>query len=325
MQALILTAGLGTRLRPLTFVRAKAAVPVNGEPIVRRVISWLVAQGLSDLVLNLHHCPESIAAAVGDGRDLGARVRYSWENPVLGSAGGPRHALPLLTDLDGTKAGQSESSFVLVNGDTLTDLRLDEMIDVHRSSGALVTMALIPNPRPDVYGGVTIDEDGGHVTGFTRAGSGDASFHFIGIQIAHHRVFASLEDGVPAESVMQLYPQLISENPAAIAAHVVNAAFKDVGTPADYWETSLEMAGVEGHRLVSKADVSIDPSADVDRTAVWDRVHIGAHARLKDCIVCDGVHLAAGSRFTRCAIVPYRGETLRADEQVVKGLVIKRF
>ena len=97
-RALVLTAGLGTRLRPLTYVRAKGAVPVNGEALARRVVRWLSGQGVRDLVLNLHHLPETIAASVGDGSDLSARVRYSWEQPVLGSAGGPRRALPLLVD-----------------------------------------------------------------------------------------------------------------------------------------------------------------------------------------------------------------------------------
>jgi hypothetical protein len=97
-RALVLTAGLGTRLRPLTYLRAKAAVPINGETLARRAVRWLASQGITDLVLNLHHHPESITASVGDGADLGARVRYSWEQPLLGSAGGPRHALPLLID-----------------------------------------------------------------------------------------------------------------------------------------------------------------------------------------------------------------------------------
>ena len=87
--ALVLTAGLGTRLRPLTQVRAKPAIPVAGEPMVRRIVRWL-AGGVTDVVLNLHHLPETLAAAVGDGSDLGVRARYSWEQPeVLGSAGGP--------------------------------------------------------------------------------------------------------------------------------------------------------------------------------------------------------------------------------------------
>src|SRR5260370_5725215 len=98
MRALVLAAGRGTRLRPLTLTRAKAAAPVDGEPLARRTIRWLVGHGVRDLVVNLHHKPESIAAAVGDGSDLGPRVRYSWESPILGSAARPRHPLPLLLD-----------------------------------------------------------------------------------------------------------------------------------------------------------------------------------------------------------------------------------
>ena len=112
-RALLLTAGLGTRLQPLTSVRAKAAVPINGDALVRRVIRVLATAGIRDLVLNLHHRPATIAALVGDGTDLGVRVRYSWEQPVLGSAGGPRHALPLVVDRD-------DDDFLIVNGDTLT-------------------------------------------------------------------------------------------------------------------------------------------------------------------------------------------------------------
>src|SRR5436190_3616088 len=152
MRALVLTAGLGTRLQPLTLARAKAAAPVDGEPLPPRTIRWLVSHGIRDLLINLHHEPPSITAAVADGADLGARVRYSWESPVLGSAGGPRRALPLLRD------GSSDTAFVLVNGDTLTDVDLPAMIRRHRESGARVSMALIPNPRPEKYGGVLLDE-----------------------------------------------------------------------------------------------------------------------------------------------------------------------
>src|SRR5260221_3218981 len=139
LPALVLAAGLGTRLQPLTLARAKAAAPVDGEPLARRTIRWLVGHGVRDLVLNLHHKPESITAAVGDGRDLGARVRYSWESPVLGSAGGPRHALPLL--LDGLEA-RASPTFVVVHGDTLTDVDLTAMVAQHRRTGALVTIAV---------------------------------------------------------------------------------------------------------------------------------------------------------------------------------------
>src|SRR5438874_134835 len=82
-EELVLTAGLGTRLRPLTYVRAKPAIPVAGEPLIRRIIAWLAGRGIRDLVLNLHHLPETLTAVVGDGADLDARVRYSWEQPVV--------------------------------------------------------------------------------------------------------------------------------------------------------------------------------------------------------------------------------------------------
>src|SRR5438876_8071852 len=96
-QALVLTAGLGTRLRPLTDVRAKPAIPVAGEPLVRRIIAWLAANGVTELVLNLHHLADTLTVQVGDGSDLSARVRYSWEQPaILGSAGGPRQALAII-------------------------------------------------------------------------------------------------------------------------------------------------------------------------------------------------------------------------------------
>src|SRR6478735_7935372 len=165
-RALVLAAGLGTRLHPLTLARAKAAAAVDGEPLARRTVAWLVSQGFTDLVVNLHHKPQTIAAALGDGRDLGARIRYSWEDPVLGSAGGPRHAVPLLLD------STVERTALVVNGDTLTNVDLAAMIDAHRRSGALVTMALIPNPRPDKYGGVRLD-DRRAALGFVRRGSAE--------------------------------------------------------------------------------------------------------------------------------------------------------
>ncbi len=337
MRALILTAGLGTRLRPLTSVRAKGAVPVNGEPIVRRVIAWLAREHIVDLVLNLHHRPTSIATSVGDGHDLGVRVRYSWESAVLGSGGGPRHALPLLVDdrpsaeaaggerLSGQTAPREspESAFLIVNGDTLTDLRLAGMIDAHRASGALVTMALMRNPRPDLYAGVTIED--GRVSGFTRRGGAPESFHFVGVHVAEARAFRQLEDGVPAESVGGLYPQLIRADPAAVHAHVVEVPFRDVGSPADYLQTSLDLAAIEGDRLISAVGTAIHPSADVHRTPIWDHVSVGANARLEDCIIGDGATIPGGSRFHRCAIVPYTGEPPHEGERVEGGVVVRAF
>lgn len=345
-RALVLTAGLGTRLQPLTYLRAKAAVPVNGETLARRAVRWLVSQGITDLVLNLHHHPESITASVGDGSDLGARVRYSWEQPVLGSAGGPRHALPLLMDRSASRSPLPASrvpiresripspearfpipeppnpdAFIIINGDTLTDVNLAAMSERHRESGALVTMALIPNPRPETYGGVTVGGSG-EITGFTRAGTTRENYHFIGVQFADARAFAELADGVPADSVNVLYRSLIVSDPGSIAAFVCQARFQDIGTPADYLRTSVQLAREEGDRLLAGRNVQIPASADVRGTAVWDDVVIGAHATLVDCVVGDGVRIPDHAHYERCAIVPAGGRRPAAGERITDGLLM---
>jgi NDP-sugar pyrophosphorylase family protein len=321
-RALLLTAGLGTRLRPLTYVRAKAAVPINGEALVRRVIGTLAATGVRDLVLNLHHLPASIAGLVGDGSDLGVAVRYSWEQPVLGSAGGPRHALPLVTDSE-------DEDFLIVNGDTLTDVDVWSLLARHRASGALVTMALIPNPRPNQYGGVTVDPDG-WITGFTRARpseggtAGPSPYHFVGVQVARARAFASLEDGMPAESVNALYPRLIAEHPKSVAACISQASFLDIGTPRACLDTSLALAEVEGARLTG-ARTSIGESAMLIRSLVWDDVTVGARAQLRECIVADGVHIPDGARYERCAIVSAGNRTPVDGERIDGDLLVRSF
>jgi mannose-1-phosphate guanylyltransferase len=356
-RALVLTAGLGTRLRPLTYIRAKAAVPVNGETLARRAVRWLASQGITDLVLNLHHHPATITSSVGDGSDLGARVRYSWEQPVLGSAGGPRHALPLLIPnsqspipnpqspavarpyypaSEGGRVPNPESripnpesrapnpesrTFIIVNGDTLTDVDLAAMGRRHAESGALVTMAVIPNPRPDKYGGVLVG-DSGHVLGFTRAKAAQASYHFIGVQFADARAFAALDDDVPAESVNALYPRLIAAGPQSIAAFVCDASFQDIGTPADYLRTSVQLARAEGDRLAEGRNVRVAASAVVRGTAIWDDVVIGARATLVDCVVGDGACIPDDARYERCAIVPAGARRPAAGERIADGLLI---
>lgn len=318
-RALVLTAGLGTRLRPLTLVRAKAAVPVNGEPLVRRILRWLAGHGIRDAVLNLHHRPETITACVGDGGDLGVRVRYSWEQPVLGSAGGPRHALPLLVEEAERNRGPA---FLLVNGDTLTDVNVAALIAAHSEANASVTMAVIPNPRPDKYGGVRVDADG-RVLGFTRRGTPGESFHFIGVQVVEPAVFADLPDGTPLESVGWLYPRLMAERPGAVAAFVSGARFQDIGTPHDYLRTSLELSALEGDRLTSAVRTRIADSARLVRTALWDDVAIGPGAALTECIVADRVRVPEGARYERCAIVPAASGDPEPGERIEGDLLIK--
>ena len=234
--ALVLAAGLGTRLRPLTDRCAKPAVPVGGEPIIRRISRWLAAHGVNDLVVNLHYLPHTVTAVLGDGSDLSVRVRYSWEQPrILGSAGGPRQALEIIGD----------DTFVVVNGDTLTDLNLRALIDAHDASsesGALVTLALVPNREPHKYGGVRMQDDGA-VTGFVPRGAAAAgSYHFIGVQAVHADAFRQLPPGQPASSIGGTYEALIAARGGSVRGFVSDAAFWDIGTPEDHARTSAEFA-----------------------------------------------------------------------------------
>ena len=298
--ALLLTAGLGTRLRPLTDVRAKPAIPVAGEPLVRRIIAWLVAQGVDNLVLNLHHRPETLTAVVGDGADLGARVRYSWEPRILGSAGGPRLARPLV----------GADAFLIVNGDTLTDLDLSRLWAAHAASGARVTLALVPNVEFMRYGGVRLDADR-RVTGFARPGpASEGTYHFIGLQIAGASVFDAVTPGEPASSIGGVYDALIQAQPGSVRGLVCDAAFWDVGTVADYWRTSHAFAAKAGGRgTAAPRGTTVDASARVTSSILWDDVHVAAGAVVDECIVTDGVVVPPGAQYHRAVLLRGDGES----------------
>jgi mannose-1-phosphate guanylyltransferase len=301
---LVLTAGLGTRLRPLTDVRAKPAMPVAGAPMIRRIIAWLAASGVTTLVLNLHHLPQTLTAVVGDGSDLSAGVRYSWEPDVLGSAGGPRRALPIV----------GAETFFVINGDTLTDVDLRVVAEAHDSSGALVTLALVPNREPHRYGGVSLDA-ARRVTAFPRRGpAAEGSYHFIGVQVVNAEAFRALPDGQPLSSIGGVYDDLIAARPDAVCGQVSNAAFWDVGTTSDYWQTSWAFAAAEsGGEMRAGRNARIDASARVAHSILWDDVDVGEGCTVEECIVTDGVRLPAGSRHVRQVLVRGRDGQVTAS------------
>jgi NDP-sugar pyrophosphorylase family protein len=266
-------------------------VPVAGVPLVRRHLTRLAAQGVRDVVVNLHHRPDTIAGVVGDGVALGCRVRYSWERVLLGAAGGPRRALTLLND-----------RFFLVNGDTLCDVDLEALLGAHLARNARVTLAVTPNPAPQRYGGVIADSDG-WVTGFARAGDTRNPAHFVGVQIADASVFETLPDGVPTASIGGLYDALLTR-PGQIAVHHVKGRFYDIGTPADYVATTRAVGADEGHPEVSLGLGSVaHPSARLERSVLWNDVRVGAACVVTDSVLTDGVRLADGTTLNRQAVV----------------------
>jgi mannose-1-phosphate guanylyltransferase len=299
----VLTAGLGIRLRPLTDVRAKPAMPVAGEPLIRRIVTWLASGGVTDLVLNLHHRPETLTAIVGDGGDLGVRVRYVWEQPrILGSAGGPRLALPIL----------GAETFFIINGDTLTDVNLSQLEAAHADSGALVTLALVPNREFLRYGGVQLDQEG-RILGFTPRGpASEGSYHYVGSQLVEADVFKPLTPGEPASSIGGVYDALIASRAGGVRGFVCDAEFWDVGTTADYWRTSRAfMARTVAADPSAPRHARIDATARVTESILWDDVEVGRDAVVDECIVTDRVVIPDGAQYRRAVLI--RGE----DDQLL--------
>ena len=289
--ALVLTAGLATRLRPLSDVRAKGAMPVAGSPIIVRILRWLHASGVRRVVLNLHHKAETITAVVGDGSHLNLDVRYSWEPIVLGSAGGPRRALPLL----------ASDRFLIVNGDTLTDCDLRAVADQHVARRARVTMAVVEG---DVqrYGGVLLDTDQ-QVLGFGKPAADGRALHFIGVQAVEANVFADLPDDEPSETVQTVYPRLITSAPDAVRVYESYAEFLDVGTARDYLSTVATIAARERRPFDVGHSCHIADDAVVEHSVLWDRVTVGRGARLIRCIVADDVTIPDGAHYENCVLV----------------------
>ena len=188
---------------------------------------------------------------------------------MLGSAGGPRHALPLLTD-------GRRRAFLIVNGDTLSTVDLAALLARHAASGARGDDGADPESGPDEVRRRQGVDDDGYVTGFSRAGTGGESFHFVGVQVAEARAFAALEDGVPAESVNALYPRLIAARPGSDRGVRLATRRSATSAPrATTWRRRWRWPRLEGDDSRRARGSTIDDSATVERTVVWDDVTIG--------------------------------------------------
>jgi len=291
LPALVLAAGLGTRLDPLTRLVAKASVPLAGKTLLERSLEHLRQHGVTDVVINLHHRPDTVTAILGDGTRSGIRIRYSWEPRILGSAGGPRRALPLL-DAD---------RFLIVNGDTLCEVDLRNMVRDHVENEADVTMAVVPNPAPDHYNGISLDADR-RVTSFVPRGQAQGSWHFIGVQVVEAGVFAGLSDGVPAETVAGIYRERIATGAIALRGYCVDLPFVDVGTPRDYLAAALALAGT-GNGNAIDTGAHVDATARTSGSVVWSNSSIGPDCVLDDSVVAN-VNLPAGFRTSSAVLVP---------------------
>src|SRR2546425_12373897 len=141
MKAMILAAGYGERLWPLTCDRAKPALPVLGKPLVGYVAEYLAKYGVVDVIVNLHHQPESVRSALGDGSQFGVKLQYVHEPVILGTSGALDNARRLLEG----------DTLVVINGKLITDLDLKAALETHRRTTALATLVLKENPKRERF------------------------------------------------------------------------------------------------------------------------------------------------------------------------------
>jgi mannose-1-phosphate guanylyltransferase len=208
----------------------------------------------------------------------------------------------------------------------LTDVSLTAVIAAHQATDALVTMAVVLNREPAKYGGALVDEDG-VMTGFVARGAERPSWHVIGVQVADMNAFADVPDHVPYESVRTLYPHLIAQRRGAVRAFRCEASFFDIGTPADYLETSLQFAARESGgaadsaAALAGAGCVVARDSRLERSVLWDRVTVEAGALLRECVVTDGVRVPSDTSWHGVSLRLAKGG-LQPGEHEYEGLAI---
>lgn len=329
MRAMILAAGYGTRLWPLTIDRAKPAIPFMGRPLVGYVAEYLARYGFREVVVNLHHRPESVRAALGDGTRFGVQLHYVEEPVILGTGGA----------LDNARAQLEGDAFVVINGKLATDIDLREALATHRRTGALATLILRRNVEREQYSIVRVRDGlvegfGGfppsdNASGAPRAaqipkgedakheGGEETPLMFTGIQILDPRIFSFIPCGVFSHTVTDVYLPALKAG-ERIAAHVAGGYWYELSTVKRYLETSLELLKREGREIEVGAGSKIEAGADVRESVLWEDVEVSEGASVRRCVLGAGVVVGRGEVLENAAVV--RSEVVLGAERPEKGL-----
>ena len=316
MKAMILAAGYGTRLRPLTYTLPKPLFPVCNRPLLATIIEGLLRAGVDEIVVNLHHLPDAIEEFLAGRYDC--TFHFSLEREILGTGGAVRRVREILS---------AEEDFLLVNGDTLQFPRYEELLRLRRDTGAITAMLLRHPPAGDRFTPVWLDHE--IVSGF-GSGSGEALM-FSGVHALSSAVFDEMPDRDEFSIVDDVYRRLAATR--RIAGMVDDGRWFDLGTPRRYLGANAGMAS-EGQAIDGTATIAGIAAAsvigagttvegEVRESVLWDRCHVGAGVRLTRCIVGSGVELTRPIELADAVIcmddvaIPRDDSHTRAD-----GLVI---
>lgn len=291
MKALLLAGGFGTRLRPLTLTRPKPLLPVYNRPHIAHVFDLLMTHGVREAVLLTSYLAATFDYLVEEAAGRGMDLEVSQEREPLGTAGALRNAEAFVRD----------ETFLVVNGDVLTDADVGGLVDFHLTKGAEATILLTPVDDPSIYGVVPTDPEG-RVTAFVeKPPPGEAPTNLInaGIYVLEPSVLDRIPPGEPWSIERATFPELVAGG-ARLYATPSESYWIDIGTPEKYLQANLdalhgrvELVGTPGD------DSRVAPDARVSSSCLGHGVSVGPGARVDESVLLPGVTVGEGAEVRR--------------------------
>jgi mannose-1-phosphate guanylyltransferase/phosphomannomutase len=283
MKAVVMAGGEGSRLRPLTIGRPKPMVPLVSKPVMAHILDLLKRQGITEVVVTLHFMPEVIQSYFGDGSSLGMQIHYAIEEMPLGTAGSVKNAQEYL-----------DEPFLIISGDAVTDIDLQEVIAYHEAKGAEATLTLYRVPNPLEYGVIITDSDG-RITQFLEKPSwGEVISDTVntGIYVIDPSVLDLIEEGVSTDWSKDVFPQLL-ESGRPLYGFVASGNWTDVGDIGEYMRASGD---VLYHRVQTEdlgehigGDVWVGESVEIAPDAqLYGPIFLGDEVKIKGGVIIHG-------------------------------------
>jgi mannose-1-phosphate guanylyltransferase len=304
LQAIILVGGKGTRLRPLTYETPKQMLPLVGVPMIECVLEALSRHGVTDAVLSLGYLPDRFTEAYPSNLIKGVRVTYAVEPEPLDTAGAIRFAADF-TDVDET--------FLVVNGDVVTDLDVTALLTFHREHGAEATIALHPVEDPSFFGVVPTADDGRVLAFVEKPPRDEAPTNLInaGTYVVEPRALDRIASTGRVSVERETFPALAAAG--TLFAMADHAYWLDTGTPQLYLQANIDMlkgrnAQYDFHGVVDgswrASSATIDSSATITNAVVDVGCVVGADVVLEDSVLLPGAIVQSGSEIRSCIIGP---------------------
>jgi mannose-1-phosphate guanylyltransferase len=311
MRAVVLVGGFGTRLRPLTFTTPKPMLPVGHRPIIENLVTMLARAGVDEVVLALGFKPEPFMAAFPDGTCAGVKLHYAVEPEPLDTGGAIRFA----ADHAGI-----DDTFVVVNGDVLTDLDVGRLVAFHRDKRAEASIHLTPVDDPSAYGVVDLDDDGRVRRFVEKPAPGTAPSNLInaGTYVFEPSVLARIPTGRKVSIERETFPSVVDDG--GLFALSTDDYWIDTGRPETYRQANFDL--LDGRRRAATCAMvapgaTVDPSASIDHSLVSAGASVSARAVLRDSIVLPGAVIGDGCHVVDSIVMGRIGSEAHVDRCVI--------